>query len=92
MTINETVNRFNSFYELNRFSNENRSDYSCGSTSEVGSHGHLFIVQTKCDSMKTVRLLLNKLKECGYSIIDPKSDETSLTVFMKRKVENKDNT
>lgn len=90
MTIDETVDRFNSLYELNKFSGENEKNYDCGFTSEINSHGLKFIVYTKCDSLRTVKLLLDKLKKCGYNVTDREPDDTSLYVYMKRRTVSKD--
>ena len=90
MTIDETVNRFNSLYELNKFSNENKQNYSCGFASEMDSHKLKFIVYTKCDSLRTVEELLKRLKECGYCITEQSPDNTSLYVYMKRKTVSED--
>lgn len=71
MTINETVERFVSFYEMNKQENENPNDFYCGITNDLNRRREehnvsVYIATTRCDNFKTAQLLEQRLKERGF--------------------------
>lgn len=83
MTIDETVDRFNSLYELNKQAEDNKQQYCCGTVQELQDNSNIYIAVTRCDSPRTVQLLLAALTEKGFKVEHPSMD-TALYVYMKR--------
>ena len=83
MTIKETVDRFNSLYELNKLPVEQKENYCCGAVMDVQEHSNMYIAVTKCDSKATVQSLLDELSKNGFTIIPLENDDT-LYVYMRR--------
>lgn len=83
MTIDETVDRFNSLYELNKQDEDNIQQYCCGAVTELQDNSNIYIAVTRCDSSSTVQLLLAALSEKGFKVERPSMD-TALYVYMKR--------
>ena len=83
MTIDETVDRFNSLYELNKQAEDNRQQYCCGTVVELQDNSNIYIAVTRCDSSSTVQLLLDALSKKGFKVEHPSMDK-ALYVYMKR--------
>lgn len=83
MTIKETIDRFNSLYELNKQPGEEKKNYCCGTSVEMSDYGNMYIAITQCDSVGTIKLLLGELEKDGYTVESARNDG-ALYVYMKR--------
>lgn len=71
MTVSETVEWFNSIFELNKTSNDNKKSFYCGITSdkEARRKEHnvsRFLGVTKCDTFETAKKLEALMRNEGY--------------------------
>lgn len=94
MTIDETVIWFNAIYLINSTTTSKREDFICGVTGNLDKCKQDLGVErllgvTKCDSPSTAQKLIEKMKEQGYSISNPGSNnDENIFVFLHKRSTN----
>lgn len=71
MTISETIEWFNSIFELNKMAGDSKSTFYCGITNDKESRRKqhnvsCFLGVTKCDTFETAQKLESLMHDAGY--------------------------
>lgn len=93
MTIEETIQWFNTQFEQERFWYERPANFYCGITNDLGARKQQhnvddLIAYVKCDSFDTARQIENLLHETGYDTGKQlgHGQGDSIFVYMYRKI------
>jgi len=84
--IEQTIDWFNSVYELNKKQGDGKSSFYCGITDNVErrqnehnvSH---FLAVTKCDSFETAKTLEYRMQDEGYDVGNQVGNGNQASVF-----------
>ncbi len=93
MTISETVEWFNSIFDINKDATNERSKFYCGITDDVERrqeehHVAKFLGVTRCDTFDTAKEVEKQMKLAGYDTGKQLGDgnENSIYVYLYRKI------
>lgn len=86
MSIDETVEWFNSIYELNKMHGESKSAFYCGIANDKEEQRKQhnvsrFLGVTKCDTFETAKKLKAKMHDEGYDTMKQFGNETADSVY-----------
>lgn len=86
MSINETVEWFNSIYELNKVDGDSKSSFYCGITNDKETRRKQhnvsrFLGVTKCDTFDTAKKLESRMHDAGYDTGKQLGNGTEDTVY-----------
>ncbi|MBQ9311757.1 MAG: hypothetical protein IJ213_01795 [Bacteroidales bacterium] len=94
MTIHETVDNFTVRFNVNKRENEDFVDFCCVAIDDITlihNRIHNILAVTRCNSVKTARMLLNELGFKGFYTINTLkenfNDQELIYVFMCRKLD-----
>ena len=87
MTINETVKRFNSIFDMNRSEGQTKANFGVGLTSDIGQlkqagNGVTVLGSTRCDSWDVARELLSRLRNEGFHVEPELAEQKAFQIFV----------